>query len=443
MKKIILIAALMSFSTIIFSQEKTYTLTQVNTGKSSVWGAIPLVDGQIIFVANEQSADNDNVLNSKLYVLNSQNAVSELPAFAKYQRIGSPFISDDGKEFYFTVSGTSASTSKGGWLHPDLELYPLQILISKIGENGEWAEPVAFQHNGNNFSNGDPCLSPDGQYLYFASNREGSSGGTDIYRSKRNSDGSWDEPQNVRIINSYGDERFPRFDTKGNLYFSSTAGSAGSLDLFVFPLNSDNFTKPERLEYPLNSDGDDFAISFIDEKSGYLSSNRDGEDYIYFFEVEKPKIQYDTVRIIETVQVAVEPEPEPVRPDLLLEDMLKSGKMKYIYFDFDRYNIRNKEIPALTELLIFMRQYPTVVLELPSYADCRGNDSYNLRLADNRGEAVKNYLVTTGGIDASRITVKGYGSINPVNECGDCTKAGCDEEQFEANRRVEYRVLKY
>jgi outer membrane protein OmpA-like peptidoglycan-associated protein len=439
MKKIILTAALMSISTLIFSQENTYTLTQINTGEGGAWGAIPLVDGQIIFVENQQSTDNGNVLNSKLYVLDSQNAKSELPSFGTYQKAGSPFISEDGTEFYFTVSGTATSTSKGGWFHPDVQMYPLQILISKRGSNGEWTEPVPFEHNGNSFSTGDPCLSPDGTYLYFVSNREGGAGGTDIYRSKRNSDGSWDEPQNLGVVNTFGDERFPRFDTKGNLYFSSTARSTGGLDLFVLPLDGNVFAKAERLEYPLNSGGDDFAISFLNEKSGYLSSNRNGEDRIYFFEVDKLKVRIDTVKIIETVEV----KPEPVRPDLILEDMLKSGKMKYIYFDFDRSNIRDKELPSLFELLIFMRQYPTVVLELPSYADCRGNDSYNLRLSDSRGEAVKNYLVTSGGIDTSRISVKGYGSRNPVNECDDCSKTECDETKFAANRRVEYRVLKY
>ncbi|MDR2126900.1 MAG: OmpA family protein [Prevotellaceae bacterium] len=441
MKKLIIIAALISLPSLIFSQEKTCTLSKITIGDKGTWGAVPYMNGQIIFVENIPNEGNDDVADSKLFILDNNRNKLKLPAFEKYPKAGSPFISKDGKELYFTVSGTAESTTKGGWSHPDIKKYPLQILISKQSGNGEWQEPVPFQHNGENFSSGDPCLSPDGMYLYFASDRENGAGGTDIYRSQRNGDGSWSEPQNLRIINTGGDERFPRFDAKGNLYFSSTAGSAGDLDIFVFPAVSDIFTKPARMDFPFNSKGDDFAISFVNDNSGYLSSNRDGSDCIYLFEPEKPKIVYDTIKIIEKAEEQAAS--EPVHPDLIFADMIKNGKIKYVYFDFDKYEIRNSEIPALVELLIFMRQYPSVILELPSYADCHGSDAYNIQLSANRGEAVKNYLITHGGINASRITVKEYGAANPVNECGNCDNAKCSETEFEANRRVEYKILEY
>jgi outer membrane protein OmpA-like peptidoglycan-associated protein len=190
------------------------------------------------------------------------------------------------------------------------------------------------------------------------------------------------------------------------------------------------------MTYPFNSTGDDFAISFIGEDAGYLSSNRSGIDHIYFFEELKPQIIRDTIRIIETAKK------ETPRPDLILEEMLKKGEMKYVYFAFDKYSISNKEISTLMDIIVFMRQYPTVVLELPSYADCRGVDSYNKQLSLKRGEAVKNYLTTFGKIDANRLIVKEYGSANPVNDC-DCSKTKCNDVKFGENRRVEYRVLKY
>ncbi|MDR1552488.1 MAG: OmpA family protein [Prevotellaceae bacterium] len=431
-----MIMVLMMFSIISFAQEKTYQLKQIPKSKGGMWGAISF-KGQIIFVDNKANIIKNNAFDSNPVIPDKNNAELELPAFEKYDNIGSPFISEDGKEFYVTVSGTVASKAKKRIFKAGTALYTLQILVCTRGANGEWTEPVPFQHNGNNFSNGDPCLSPDGTYLYFASNREGGAGGTDIYRSKRNSDGTWGEPQNLNEINTGGNERFPRFDKKGNLYFSSTTGSMGGLDLFVCKLNGNTFEKPIRMYYPFNTEGDDFAISFTNDDTGYLSSNRSGTDHIYSFEPIKPQIIYDTVKIIET------PKQEPtVSPDIVLEEMLKSGKMKHVYFGFDKYNIRDKEIPALIELIIFMRQYPTVVLELPSYTDCRGSDSYNMKLSRKRGEAVKDYLVKLGNIDASRIVVKEYGYANPVYDC-DCSKSRCDDTKFEANRRVEYKVLKY
>jgi outer membrane protein OmpA-like peptidoglycan-associated protein len=435
MKKVI-IAVLMAFSTIAFAQEENYQLRQISTDENGTWGAV-LLNGQLIFVGNNANASKTNAVESKLLVLDKNNVETQLPSFEKYDKIGSPFISKDGNEFYFVVSGTVEMKVKKKLFKTATNLYPLQILISTKGANGEWTEPVSFQHNGIKFSNGDPCLSPDGEYLYFASNREGGKGGIDIYFSKRNSDGSWGEPQNLSEINTSGDERFPRFDPKGNFYFSSTTGSSGGLDLFMCKRNGDSFGTPVRMSYPFNTEGDDFAISFIDDEKGYLSSNRTGTDHIYLFEPLKPQIIRDTIKIIETVA-----KQEPIRPDLILEDMLKSGKMKYIYFGFDKYNIRNAEIPSLIELIIFMRQYPTTVIELPSYADCRGSDLYNMKLSGKRGDAVKKYLVSVGGIDESRITVKEYGATNPVNDCN-CTKQGCSESKFEANRRVEYKVVKY
>ncbi|MDR2064749.1 MAG: OmpA family protein [Prevotellaceae bacterium] len=438
MKKYI-ITALMALSTIAFAQEKTYKLKQIPTSDGGNWGAISF-NGQVIFVDNKANVSKNDVFDSKLFILDKNNTDLKLPALEKYDKIGSPFISKDGKEFYFTVSGTVASKSKRSLFKSGTYIYTLQILISVKDANGEWAEPVPFQHNGNNFSTGDPCLSPDGKYLYFVSNREGGKGGTDIYRSKRNSDGSWGEPQNLSEINTTGDERFPRFDTKGNFYFSSTTENAGGLDLFVCTYNGNSFGKPVRMDYPFNSEGDDFAISFIGEDTGYLSSNRSGIDHIYFFEPLKMQIICDTVKVVET---AAKQEPEPkVRPDIIFEEMLKSGKIKYVYFDFNKYDIRDSEIPALVDIIIFMRQYPAAVLELPSYSDCRGNDSYNMKLSLKRGEAVKNYLVTFGKIDANRITVKEYGATNPANDCN-CSKSGCNDTKFEENRRVEYKVLKY
>ena len=199
--------------------------------------------------------------------------------------------------------------------------------------------------------------------------------------------------------------------------------------------NGDKFDAPKRMDYPFNSEGDDFAMSFLDDDSGYFSSSRTGSDHIYHFEAIKPRVIVDTIRIIETAK-------ETVNPDLIFAELLKSGKLKYIYFDFDKYNIRQKEITSLIDLIVFMRQYPTVVLELPSYADCRGDNAYNLTLSNKRGEAVKNYLISTGGIEGNRMVIKNMGSTNFVNDC-DCTKYSCAESQYELNRRVEYRVLRY
>jgi outer membrane protein OmpA-like peptidoglycan-associated protein len=305
-------------------------------------------------------------------------------------------------------------------------------MISKKSAGGDWGPAESFVHNSDGFSNGDPCLSSDGSYLYFTSDRGGGQGGTDIWRSRRNGDG-WGEPENIGgVINTSGDERFPRFDSHGNLYFSSTMGSSsGELNLFKSLKNGNSFGTPVRLPYPFNSERDDFAISFLTDDSGYLSSSRTGSDRIYFFEPMKAVVVRDTVKIIETKKEEITPHEAFAR-------------LKPIYFDFDKYNLRySTEMGSLLDLVLFMRQFPNVVIGLPSHADCRGNDPYNVKLSKKRGEAVKKYLIETGGVDASRVQISEYGASKPVTDC-DCRQSNrCNEKEFQANRRVEYELLKY
>ena len=431
MKKLIILT-LMAFTTLAFGQaDKSYKLTQVPTDKGGTWGAIPGVNGQLIFTDNAADVSKGDDFPSRLFVMEG-NKETTLPNFAQYERIGSPYLSKDGNELYFTVSGTvSSQISKGGLFTSGVVLYPLQIMISKK-TGGSWSEAEAFTHNSDKFSNGDPSLSPDGSYLYFTSDRDGGQGGTDIWRSRRNGDGTWGEPENVGgKINSGGDERFPRFDSKGNLYFSSTSGSTtGGLDLLRSEASGSNFGTPVRMNYPFNAEGDDFAISFVTDETGYMSSNRSGADRIYFFEPMKAVVVRDTIKIIDTKPSEI----EPVQTAF--------AKLKYVYFDYDKSNLRDSEMSALFNLVMFLRNYPNTTIELPSYADCRGRDAYNVKLSKRRGEAVKKYLVEAGGIESSRVVVSEHGAANQVADC-DCKKAKCNEAQYQANRRVEYKLLKY
>ena len=428
MKKLIILA-FMAFSVLAMGQEvKNYNLTQVQTNKGGTWGAIPSSNGQLIFVDNAANVSKGDDFKSRLFVLDRNNKETALPNFSEFDRIGSPFISADGNELFFTISGTVSYTKGGGIFSSGTKVYPLQIMMSKKEANGNWGVAEPFVHNGNTFSTGDPCLSPDGAYLYFSSDRDGGQGGTDIWRSKRNGS-NWDAPENIGgTINSTGDDRFPRFDTNGNLYFSSTRGSeTGVLDLFKCTgLNS-----PVRMDYPFNAEGDDFAIAFVTDETGYLSSSRTGADRIYYFEPVKPVVVRDTIKIIETKPIEIDPR-------------IDFAKLKPIYFDFDKSVLRfNTEMSKLLDLVVFMRQYPTTVINMPSHADCRGNDPYNMRLSQRRGEAVKKYLVETGGIDADRIQVTERGANNPVTDCDCNAKTRCKESEFQANRRVEYELVKY
>ena len=137
---------------------------------------------------------------------------------------------------------------------------------------------------------GHPAVSPDGRYLYFASDMPGGFGGKDIWRiNLLERSGSLENlgPQ----INTAGDEMFPYMRTDSLMYFSSDGHPGfGGLDLFTARLNStgDRWSI-ENMGKPMNSAGDDFGITFGEGESGFFSSNRgDGRGYDHIYSFNKP-----------------------------------------------------------------------------------------------------------------------------------------------------------
>ncbi|TKC04469.1 OmpA family protein [Pedobacter frigoris] len=172
----------------------------------------------------------------------------------------------------------------------------LELVIYTLN-NGIW-ESRAFAYNDvQRYSVGHAALSPDEKILYFVSDMPGGSGGTDIWFSELQSDGSWGAPQNAGTsVNSDGNEMFPNVAVDGTMYYSSNGlPGMGELDIFTVKGTKNHWSKPVNLRYPVNSAGDDFAFAgnSEDEISGYLSSNRQGGkggDDIYSFTNLKPKL---------------------------------------------------------------------------------------------------------------------------------------------------------
>lgn len=114
-------------------------------------------------------------------------------------------------------------------------------------------------------------------------------------------------------------------------------------------------------------------------------------------------------------------------------------RISNIYYDFDKFNIRPDAAIELDKLISVMNEFPKITFELSSHTDCRGKDSYNLRLSQKRAlEAVK-YLVNRG-IDQKRLVAKGYGEKMLVNGCSNGVK--CTEPEHQLNRRTEFKILK-
>jgi outer membrane protein OmpA-like peptidoglycan-associated protein/tetratricopeptide (TPR) repeat protein len=110
-----------------------------------------------------------------------------------------------------------------------------------------------------------------------------------------------------------------------------------------------------------------------------------------------------------------------------------------IYYDYNKWNIRKDAVGDLDNLLRFLKDNPSVRIEMSSHTDSRGTDSYNLGLSDKRAKSAMEYLISRG-IDAGRMEYKGYGESKLVNECKDGVP--CSEEKHQQNRRTEFTVLK-
>jgi len=184
---------------------------------------------------------------------------------------GPASFSKDGKFMAFTMNNYDVE-KKDKVVH-------LEIHFSRF-DNGEWSEPESFFFNNDAYSVGHPCLSSDGNTMYFTCDVAGGFGGADIYRVKRDEGGKWSVPETLGSkVNTEGDEMFPFYEEKSNtLYFSSNGRyGLGGLDIFVCDIQGSETGSAVNVGAPLNTPYDDYGIIVNETMTkGYFSSNRTG-----------------------------------------------------------------------------------------------------------------------------------------------------------------------
>ena len=304
---------------------------------------------------------------------------------------GAAFISADGKKLYLTGCGWSRDSS--------CDLY-----VSEW-KDGRWAMPRRLSEGINTRSwESQPCVSSDGKELYFVSRR---SGQADIYCSIRNADGTWGEPQNLgEPINTKGTEMAPFLHPDGHtLYFSSdTHIGMGGFDLFMSRRDDDGqWQEPVNLGFPINTNGDE--INFFvaaDGKTAFISSQREGGKGgydIYTFELPE-EIRSDSANYLAIVDVV-----ELAPGDAVV--------LQNIQFEYNSAALTEDSEAGIQMLTEFLQRNPQLKVELAGHTDNVGSDSYNLKLSSERAEVVKQALVDKG-IDATRLTAQGYGATRPL-----------------------------
>lgn len=279
--------------------------------------------------------------------------------------------------------------------------------------DNQWTKPVNLGNIVNTSTmESQPCISADGMELYFARySRTYES--TDIYYSQFYQ-GKWSNPKAITPANSKGNEMSPFIHPDGNtLYFASDGiPGMGGYDIFMCKkIGRGEWSSPVNLGYPINSEKNE--ISFVvscDGKKGYISSDREGgmggfDIYVFdLAEVDAPD-SVDMKRFI----------------------------MRNINFEFDSAILSESSYTEIDSLVSFMKENPSIKIEISGYTDDSGSNEHNMTLSLERAAAVMTALLKRG-ISVKRINVVGYGASRPL--------VPNDSEKNKAlNRRVEIRVF--
>jgi len=394
------------------------------------------------------------------------------------------------------------------------------IFFSEIQPDGSWSVPKPLLGTINSpYRESSVSMTKDESTIYFASERPGGLGGSDIYSAKKNSKGAWSIIKNLGAsINTEYEEDSPYIDYDGKtLYFSSLGRKGmGGRDLFKATLiNAETveWSEPENLGYPINTPDDDVFITgtstpnrfyFASEREGgfgysdiYLVSDEvkkeepvvvrepakketqihkfmltvvdaetnqpvkaktrmrgtdnttigsltlaDGvSEFVIMSPVPKNYIVYVELEgyIFENIEISLGGATQSETKDekTIKLRKIKTGEisvLRHVFFDTGKAILKPESFDELDKLLLMMQQNVKVRVEIGGHTDNVGGYDANIQLSQRRAAAVKTYM-TSKGIEAKRITAVGYGETKPI-------VSNDDEEGGRAiNRRVEFKVL--
>ncbi len=375
-----------------------------------------------------------------------------------------------------------ASDEPDGW--GGFDIYKVKFA------HGLWDEPRILSGNINTEKD-EMFPTFDGDTLYFSSEGRGGMGGLDIYKTYEKSPGKWMTPENLKAPINSGEDDFGFIvaekmdgDILEKGYFTSARkGGKGGDDIYTYELKK---TEPEIKPEPVDTalvvipdpepipepEKDIFLEVYVygktyvnpnDPKSGVtgkmallnagLQINsaiindkvKTDAQGMYRFKIERG-VDYrffatsnDYFNKSAIFNTSNREEKEVYKLEILLEKIFRNVEINLdnIYYDFDKWNIRDDAKPTLNKLANILLQNPDIKIILGSHTDCRGKDAYNLELSQKRAQSAVDYLSTLG-VEKSRLSASGYGETVPANACK-CNN--CSDDEHQENRRTTFRVL--
>jgi peptidoglycan-associated lipoprotein len=354
-----------------------------------------------------------------------------------------------------------------------------------------WSKPEMVKlSNDSSDAFGHPTLSENELIIYFSSDRKGGFGGNDIWVAVRDSkDELFGRPYNLGpVINTPGDEMFPFLRSDTVLYFASDGHPGmGGLDIFVTSIDEEgNWSDPENVKPPLNSEYNDFSIIFHpEEPEGFFTSDRRGrkglEDIFYFYvppvdftitgvvtddrtlqflsdaiislngsdgtsvttrttdkgvylfgksqvmqnttyEIEVSKANYFNNSAMITT-VGHEKGKDFVQDFILQPIPDEPILLPEILYDLAKWDLKPQYEDSLQGLIRTLDDNPRIVVELAAHTDARDTYERNDILSQRRAQSVVDYLILRG-IDPDRLAAKGYGERAPRRINKDITREG-------------------
>lgn len=374
---------------------------------------------------------------------------------------GACCFTPDGKEMYLTQCVTDPASPR------------FAQIVTSSRSDAAWGKVQKQEITQDTLSTyAHPAISPDGEWLYFVSDMPGGMGGYDIWRVRITPSGLGGVENLGAPINTPGDEMFPTFRPNGDLYFSSNGHiGMGGLDIYIARIDE----KPQQYKiehpgYPLNSEADDFGMTFEGPHNrGFFSSNRkDGRGYDHIYSFNNPEIvttmkgwvyEKDGYELPAAQVMVVGNDGTyrklpvksdgsftlPIHPEVdylvmasckgflnhkeeLRIDSAKESKeyvlqfplasisapvlIDNIFYDFDKATLTPASTHALDKLVALLKENSHVTIELSAHCDYKGNSEYNKRLSQRRAQTVVDYLIAHG-IEKERLTPVGYGKERP------------------------------
>ena len=406
-------------------------------------GASITIDNRVLYytkcIRNKKGYNNCDIY----YVTREDNAWSDVKTFSdKISKLDSwesqPTVSSDGETIIF------ASDRKGGY--GKIDLYEIKI------KNGEWTDPknLGSAINSNEHEK-SPYLHTDGRTLFFSSTNFPSLGGFDIFYSRKDSLGNWQEPRNIGYpINTLADEVSLFVSTDGNkAYFASNKfDGIGGWDIYSFALHDD--AKPERVLFLKGELMDENGqvlqdveleiknintnkVTIVKVDAGtYVSSLTLAKDADVLITIKKEGFAFNSAYISANDTSFT----SPTNFDFELHSLEngRSFNLSDIYFETNSFLINSIAKNVLFEFTSYLKLNNNMKIEINGFTDNIGESITNQLLSKNRAKAVYELLISYG-INKERLSYNGYGEQFPkVNNTSIVGRA--------QNRRTEFRIIR-